>query len=92
MKEQTFSVYQTKAQFSKLLRMVQRRHKIIITHHGRPVAKLVPVDEEEQDPEKRLQELVELGIVQPARTSPHDSFEPLRKSLGALERFLEQRD
>jgi len=35
-------------QFSQLLRRVREGHSIVITSHGRPVAKIVPVDERDQ--------------------------------------------
>lgn len=44
----TIGIRELKAQTSKVLRQVKSEQKeIIITNHGRPCGKLVPVDEDE---------------------------------------------
>lgn len=46
MKEQTMGAGQFKAQCLQLMDLVQEKHlSILITKHGVPVAKLVPIDE-----------------------------------------------
>ena len=44
--EETVSAAEANRQFSKLLRGVRDGNSYVVTSHGRPVAKLVPVDEE----------------------------------------------
>ena len=44
--EETVSAAEANRQFSKLLRGVRDGTSYVVTSHGRPVAKLVPVDEE----------------------------------------------
>lgn len=39
------SVFDAKAHLSRLLKDVERGEEITITRHGRPVARLVPVDD-----------------------------------------------
>jgi prevent-host-death family protein len=40
------SVFEAKTHFSALLNQVERTHQaVVITRHGRPVARLVPYDE-----------------------------------------------
>ncbi|RLB58209.1 MAG: type II toxin-antitoxin system Phd/YefM family antitoxin [Deltaproteobacteria bacterium] len=92
MKEESYSTYQAKAQLSKLLRQVRNNKKIVITHHGRPVARLVPFEEEEQDLEQRLRQLTETGIIEAGADDVDARFAPLGRSPGALDRFLAERD
>ena len=44
--EETVSAAEANREFSKLLRGVRDGNSYVVTSHGRPVAKLVPVDEE----------------------------------------------
>ena len=44
--EETVSAAEANRQFSTLLRGVRDGNSYVVTSHGRPVAKLVPVDEE----------------------------------------------
>jgi len=41
--DQAISAAEANRQFSKLLRAVRRGHSYVVTSHGRPVAKIVPV-------------------------------------------------
>ena len=38
------NVYAAKTQLSRLLEQVERGEEIVITRHGKPVAKLVPIE------------------------------------------------
>jgi prevent-host-death family protein len=40
----TFGAYDAKTQFSQLIRRVSRGERIVITHHGVPVAVLAPIE------------------------------------------------
>jgi prevent-host-death family protein len=44
--EETVSAAEANREFSKLLRGVREGNSYVVTSHGRPVAKLVPVDQE----------------------------------------------
>lgn len=50
-------VYEAKTHLAALLERVEHGEEVTITRHGRPVAKLVPV--EEADPKVRMRELAE---------------------------------
>ena len=43
----SISAAEANRNFSHLLRRVRDGHSIVVTSHGRPVAKLVPIDERE---------------------------------------------
>ena len=40
------SAYEAKTHLPRLIRQVERGETVIITRHGKPVAKLVPVDDQ----------------------------------------------
>ena len=42
----TVSAYEAKTHLPRLLREVERGETVIITRHGKPVAKLAPVDDQ----------------------------------------------
>lgn len=98
----TYSIYQTKARLSEVLRIVKTRREVVITEHGKPIAKIVPFDhDDEESLEHRLERLTTSGQLVPATVSPgHDLASPWRKGRkpsaegdsNALQRFLEDRD
>lgn len=60
MNETTVGIRELKAQISKYLRRVKAGQTLIITDHGKPVGRIVPVEE---NLDERVQRLVEAGIV-----------------------------
>jgi prevent-host-death family protein len=56
-------VAELKASLSQYLARVQAGETVIVTDHGRPVARLVPVAGGKQEPEERLRSLERLGLV-----------------------------
>jgi prevent-host-death family protein len=65
---ETVSTYQAKAHFSELIDRVSKGTPVIITKHGKPVAKLTVTDEAKQKRELGFMALPEL---------PDSFFEPL---------------
>lgn len=55
-------VRELKNSLSHFINLVQEGTDVIVTEHGKPVARLVPVS----DDESRLQKLIDAGIVTPA--------------------------
>lgn len=86
--DNAYSVYETKTQLSALLRRVKTGRAMIITEHGRPIARLVPYHTHESLPE-RLDRLTASGHLLPrtART-----LRPGPRRPGALKRFLRERE
>ncbi len=50
--EETVSAAEANREFSKLLRGVREGNSYVVTSHGRPVAKLVPVADDQAEREK----------------------------------------
>ena len=60
MKQQTIGIRQLKEQLSGHIREVKKGATLVITDHGEPVARLVPVS---KGPEDRFQQLIDSGMV-----------------------------
>ncbi len=85
----SYSIYEAKARLSEVLRNVKRGAEVIVTERGVPIAKVIPIQLEE-DLEARTKRLAESGNILPATFSG-----PLprgKKRSGALKRFLEERE
>ena len=87
----TYSLYDAKARFSEVSRRVRAGDTVVITYHGKPVAEVRPVREEEESFEGRVRRLIEEGAVggKPTRKG---TLEPVSRRPGALSRFLESRE
>jgi prevent-host-death family protein len=57
-------VSELKASLSKYLARVKKGEEVIVTERGKPVAKLVPIDDTDVPDQARLRELVRGGLVQ----------------------------
>jgi prevent-host-death family protein len=97
----TYSVYETKARLSEVLRIVKTRREVVITERGKPIAKIVPIDDEDTESiDKRIERLIASGQLVPARIAPGEDLPPVpRRRPGAttktspvLARFLAERD
>jgi prevent-host-death family protein len=64
--EETVSAAEANREFSKLLRGVREGNSYVVTSHGRPVAKLVPVDQDKDLREAARKKLIERWSRQPA--------------------------
>ncbi|MBI4238284.1 MAG: type II toxin-antitoxin system prevent-host-death family antitoxin [Deltaproteobacteria bacterium] len=84
----TYSIYETKTQFSALLRRVKTGSELVITEHGRPVARLVPYQSNESLTE-RLDRLTASGHLLPRAAR---AARPGPRKPGALKRFFEERE
>ncbi len=90
MSSSTYSTYEAKAKFSEVLRKVARNRTVVVTSRGRPIAKIVPFDEEKETLAQRLLRLETVGVVQ-GEPPTGDWFESVSKSAGALKKFLQER-
>jgi prevent-host-death family protein len=97
----TYSIYETKARLSEVLRLVKTRREVVITERGKPIAKIVPFTEDEPESlEQRIERLTASGQLVPASMKPGEGLPVSAKSQsrvstkrsGALERFLADRD
>lgn len=60
MNEETVGINQLKAHLSKYLQRVKAGETVLITDHGQPVGRIVPVAETLED---RLQRMAEAGLI-----------------------------
>ena len=63
------SVSETKNGLSALLDEVRRGESVLITHHGRPVARIEPCDTTELTADEAAAALVKRGVVDPPRAA-----------------------
>ena len=88
---ETYSTYEAKARFSEILRKVRDGRRVIVTHHGRQVAEIRPVEPEPQGLAARLAQFERDGVVKPAAAPATRPSLAARRS-GALARFVRSRD
>ena len=86
----SYSLYETKAKLSAIIRQVREGRSVIVTVRGEPVAEIKPIAAADGGLESHLDRLAERGIlVRPeSRALPH----PVVRHPGALARFLADRD
>ena len=91
----TASISETKAKLSALLDRVKAGEEVTITDRGRPVARIVPVPEDEVDWEERLSRLERQGLIRrPKKKLDLESFlarPPIHARASVLEALLEER-
>lgn len=88
----TYSLYETKAKLSAIIRRVREGHHVTVTLHGEAVAEIRPVESDAAGLDVRLDRLAERGIlVRPDRREPLNA-RPVARRPGALKRFLADRN
>ena len=93
--EHEYSLYDAKANFSKIVKQVRENGKaVVITVHGRPAVEIIAYRELSLSLEQRLDELRARGEILPAKNSPRDYVFATRKAArkSGLKRFLAERD
>lgn len=93
----TYSLYETKAKLSAIIRRVREGHRVLVTVHGNVVAEIRPVDAPGQGLDRHLDQLAERGILvrpgeEQAPASRHGALRQVARRPGALDRFLRDRD
>ena len=90
--DRTYSLYETKARLSEVMRLVEDGAEVVVTVHGRKVARIVPYRDREGLGD-RFERLVASGRLRAPKivTGPIAKPAPYA-SAGALERFLADRD
>jgi prevent-host-death family protein len=53
----TIGAYEAKTRFSELLKEVESGETVIVTRHGQPVARLMPMDRDADDAAAAIEEL-----------------------------------
>ena len=89
MRHNVYSIYQAKARFSEIIRIVKRRRRVIITDRGIPVAEVVPYSTEQPESiDNRIAKLAQIGAIIPSQ-EPFRAT-PVRLVAGASDRFMAQ--
>jgi prevent-host-death family protein len=84
-------IREAKANLSKLLRMVEKGKEIVLTDHGRPVGKLVPIDKGVLPLSARIKEMEETGILEPVTgKAPRRLPPPIPIEKGMAQMLLEE--
>ncbi len=65
MRHTSVGIRDAKIHLSRYLKLVQKGAEVVITDHGRPVGKIVPMDARDLSLEERIERLVQQGIMQP---------------------------
>jgi prevent-host-death family protein len=87
----TYSLYEAKARFSEVIRLVRQGRTVTVTYRGEPVARIQPVQGESSELEERLRRFEDAGVLR----SPETQAVPLERVArrpGALSRFLAERE
>jgi prevent-host-death family protein len=72
MAEEEVGIAEVKARLSEILRRVADGSPVTITDRGHPIARLIPID----DQQANRQRLIEAGVITPARR-PREPLPPL---------------
>ena len=84
-------VREAKISLSKLLKMVKNGNEIILTDRGRPVGKIVPLEEESLPLEVRIKHLEEQGIIETqAEKTRKEIPPPIPLQHGIAQRLLQE--
>jgi len=93
--KRTATVVELKARLSEHLRLVKAGHEVVITERNVPVARLVPLDDNERRSTRRLR-LTRAGTLKPGSGKMADLLKhpPTPRSVPALtvDAVLEERD
>jgi prevent-host-death family protein len=84
-----YSIYQAKARFSEIIRLVKARRRVIISERGVPVAEIIPYAKDQSEKlADRIARLARSGSIVPNK----EPFRPemLANHPGAVDRFLQQ--
>jgi len=89
MRRKEYSIYQAKARFSEIVRIVKRRRRVIVTDRGIPVAEIIPYKTDQPESiEDRIAKLTQIGAIIPSQ-EPFNAT-PVRLVPGASDRFMAQ--
>jgi prevent-host-death family protein len=92
MRSTTIGIREAKAQLSRLVSEAERGTQWIITDHGRPVARLAPLEDVRTSLPQRLSRLQKWGWIEPAPKERPRVPPPLRIEADAQRALQEDRD
>ena len=95
--KKTYSLYETKAHLSAIVRQVREGQSVIVTVHGEPAVEIRPVERPADTPEARLEarmnEMIAAGTLSPAKDpTALKRIKPGKHIPGAFKRFMDDRN
>jgi len=87
---QRVGVREAKSGLSRLLLAVKRGGEVVITEHGRPVGRLVPVGAHEFSPADLERDLEARGLIAPRRSPARKLPPPIPGVGGIAQRYLQE--
>jgi prevent-host-death family protein len=93
-----YSVYETKAKLSEVLRLVKAGQEVTVTERNQPIAKVVPFTQDCDDLASHLKTLYLEGKIRRGKLPKHSelkrglSIEPRRTPGSVLARFIKDRN
>ena len=86
----SYSIYDAKAKFSEIIRLVRSGTIVAVTHDGELVAEIIPINKEKVSIEEHFKDLERRGILIPVK-GKRRPFKAIGKRPGAVKRFIEER-
>ena len=91
MKTTTVGIRDAKIHLSKYVKMVQKGNEIILTDHGRPVGKIIPMATRDLPIEERVKQLEDKGLLEPDSGRVHYKIpRPIPVPEGIAQVFLQE--
>jgi prevent-host-death family protein len=91
MRNTSVGIRDAKAHLSRYLKLVQKGEEVMITDHGRPVGKIVPIASRDLTLCDRIERLVEQGVLEPLAGERVSRLPPaLPVPKGAAQRLLQE--
>lgn len=91
MRQATYSIYETKAHLSRILKQVKAKGEVIITDRGTPSYKIVAYKKAETFKERYARLVAEGSIISRNKKFDFSKIKGVKRP-GALKRFLEERE
>jgi prevent-host-death family protein len=91
MRNTSVGIRDAKTHLSRYLKLVQKGEEVVITDHGQPVGKIVPMASRDLTLQDRIERLVELGVLEPLAGERMSRLPPaLPVPKGAAQRLLQE--
>jgi len=91
MKTTTVGIRDAKMHLSKYVKMVQKGNEIILTDHGRPVGRIVPITTIDLSIEERIKRLEDQGLLEPSSGRKNYTIpSPLPVPPGIAQKLLQE--
>ena len=85
----SYTIHEARARLSELVRAAKRGRELVITEHGRPVARLIGIGE--LGVADRMTRLQAQGVLTAFPEQADVELEPITRKRGATKRFLDDR-